>query len=327
MAISQADGGTRSGLLWEVERILTELDYEHRPQILIMENVVQVHSEKDYPYFEKWIIKLEQLGYCNFYTDLNASDYGIPQNRERCFMVSIKGNDINYKFPSAFSRELNLKDFLEEEVNPKYYLSQAMLDYLTGKNQKQSKYNRREVFERNLDPNKEIAATITTCAGQRPTDNFIIEWEDDSDFIPVINATKKGYLEAEEGDGVDIGSRMHSHRGTVQKGMAQTLKTSLEIGVVVKNDGTLTINNEEGKKKKLWIRKLSAKECTRLMAFQDIDYEHMVECGLADSNIIHCMGDSIPVSLLIVIIAKLCGLNNLETEILAKEYINEIKKR
>ena len=82
MDTSQAQGGTRSGLLWEVERILSECkDIGAMPNVLIMENVPQIHSEKDYPNFEKWMLRLEELGYCNFYTDLNAKDYGIPQNR------------------------------------------------------------------------------------------------------------------------------------------------------------------------------------------------------------------------------------------------------
>ena len=173
MSVSQADGGTRSGLLWEVERILGEC--EQKPNILIMENVPQIHSEKDYPHFEKWMLALEKLGYCNFWSDLNGKDYGIPQNRERTFMVSILGVDLNYKFPLPFERELTLADMLEEHVSEKYYLSPKMIDYLTGVNQKESKYDRGSVFERNFNPNKEVAATITTAAGQRPTDNFIIE--------------------------------------------------------------------------------------------------------------------------------------------------------
>ena len=326
MAVSQAKGGTRSGLLWEVERILLECEQlGTMPNVLIMENVPQIHSEKDMPNFRKWIIALENMGYNNYFTDLNASDFGIPQNRERCFMVSVLGREFNYKFPIPFEREKSLSDFLESNVDEKYYLSQKMLDYLTGKNQKESKYNRREVFERNLDPNKDVAATITTCSGQRPTDNFVITWDDDSDFIPIINNTKKGYLEGEVGDGVNIGSRMHHQRGNVQKGMIQTLKTSLEIGVIVKNDGTIKINNEEGTKKKLWIRKLSSKECLRLMAFQDKDCEHMKEVGLVDANLVHVAGDSIPVNLLLGIFCKLFGKTNEETKEIIKDYIKGIK--
>ena len=173
MSVSQAEGGTRSGLLWEVERILGELT--EKPQILVMENVPAIHSEKDMPNFRKWIHRLEELGYTSFYEDLNGKDFGIPQNRERCFMVSILGKDLLYKFPRKIGRKYTLKDFLQDKVDEKYYLSQKMVDYLTGVNQKESKYDRGSVFERNLNPNKDIAAAVLTTAGQRATDNFILD--------------------------------------------------------------------------------------------------------------------------------------------------------
>lgn len=83
-----SDTSTRSGLLWEVERILTEL--EEKPQILLMENVPQVHSQDNIEDFKKWIMRLEELGYSNYWQDLIATDYGIPQTRNRCFMISIQ---------------------------------------------------------------------------------------------------------------------------------------------------------------------------------------------------------------------------------------------
>ena len=171
---------TRSGLLWEVERILNECKkegYKHMPTILLMENVPQIHEKRNYPNFEKWMLSLEQLGYTNYYKDLNAKDFGVPQTRNRTFMISIlrkpNGEEYNYKFPISFERKYNLKDLLENQVDKKYYLSSKMIDYLIGINQKESKYNRYEVFKRNLNPNKKIAATITTLCGQRPCDNFI----------------------------------------------------------------------------------------------------------------------------------------------------------
>lgn len=82
--------GTRSGLLWEVERLLNET--ENPPQVLLMENVPQVHSKKNMSDFEEWIKFLESKGYSNYYEDLNAKNYGIPQSRNRCFMVSILGD-------------------------------------------------------------------------------------------------------------------------------------------------------------------------------------------------------------------------------------------
>ena len=77
--------GTRSGLLWEVERLLNET--ENLPQILLMENVPQVHSKKNIDDFNKWIDFLESIGFRNYWKDLNSKDYGIPQSRNRTFMV------------------------------------------------------------------------------------------------------------------------------------------------------------------------------------------------------------------------------------------------
>lgn len=88
--------GTRSGLLWEVERLLKEMN--ERPQILLMENVTQVHGKANIEDFKQWISFLESIGYQNFWQDLNAKDFGVPQNRERCFMVSLLGN-YTYHFP------------------------------------------------------------------------------------------------------------------------------------------------------------------------------------------------------------------------------------
>lgn len=115
------ESGTRSGLLWEVERLLKET--KEKPQILIMENVPQVLSAKGW---REWNVFLENLGYSNYAQVLNAKNFGIPQNRERCFMVSILG-DYSYEFPRPFELKDRLKDFLENDVDEKYYLSDRMI--------------------------------------------------------------------------------------------------------------------------------------------------------------------------------------------------------
>ena len=93
-----------------------------------MENVPNVHGKKNIENFNKWISKLEELGYSNYWQDLNAKNYGVPQNRNRCFMVSILG-DYSYTFPEPFELKLRLKDVLEDEVEEKYYLSDKIIDY------------------------------------------------------------------------------------------------------------------------------------------------------------------------------------------------------
>lgn len=114
------ESGTRSGLLWEVERLLKKA--KELPQILLMENVPDVISEKNSADFFAWCRFLEDLGYTNKYAILNAKDFGVPQNRERCFMLSWLG-DFHYDFPQAKPLTVRLKDFLEPDVDKKYYLS------------------------------------------------------------------------------------------------------------------------------------------------------------------------------------------------------------
>ena len=112
--------GTRSGLLWEVERLLKEADT--LPQVLLMENVPQVHGKKAFDDWKDWLLFLESKGYSNYWADLNAKNYGVPQNRNRTFCVSLLGN-YTYEFPKPFPLEKRLKDVLEDEVDEKYYLS------------------------------------------------------------------------------------------------------------------------------------------------------------------------------------------------------------
>lgn len=109
--------GTRSGLLWEVERLLDEC--EELPQVLLMENVPEVIGKNNVKHFAKWLEKLESLGYKNKWQRLNAIDFEIPQNRDRCFMVSVLG-DYFYNSPSPIGCELKLKDVVM--YNPQYKL-------------------------------------------------------------------------------------------------------------------------------------------------------------------------------------------------------------
>ncbi len=121
--------GTRSSLLWECERAIDTL----RPKVLLMENVKALVSKKFMPYFQKWCEVLEGYGYRNYWQVMNARDYGVPQNRERVFMIS-KLDDTPFVFPEPFPLELRLKDVLEDHVDEKYYLSDKALEYFNRVN-------------------------------------------------------------------------------------------------------------------------------------------------------------------------------------------------
>lgn len=123
--------GTRSGLLWEVERLLHECG-ENLPQILVMENVKQVISKKNKPDFDMWRESLRDMGYESEYQVLNAKDYGVAQNRERCFMVSWIG-DYSYEFPKPIPLTKRLRDYLESEVDEKFFLTDEQVSTFVAK--------------------------------------------------------------------------------------------------------------------------------------------------------------------------------------------------
>lgn len=117
--------GTRSGLLWEVERLLNEC--EEKPQILLMENVPTIINKRNKADFDNWCEVLESMGYSNYYECLNAKNFDVPQNRNRCFMVSLLEG--SYKFPVGRPTEKRLKDVLEDEVPEQFYLSNDAIEH------------------------------------------------------------------------------------------------------------------------------------------------------------------------------------------------------
>lgn len=134
------DSGTTSSLLWECEKIIRVV----KPKYLLMENVANLLSKKFFPEFEKWLNILRDLGYTNYYQILNAKDYGIPQNRERVFCVSIRGNHSYYQFPKPIPLTKKLRDMLEDRPDTKFFLSedaQNKVSY-TNKDVKQQEIKR-----------------------------------------------------------------------------------------------------------------------------------------------------------------------------------------
>lgn len=129
----EKDSGTRSSLLWECERAI---EYK-RPKYLLMENVKALTQKKFMPDFNKWLQLLESYGYVNFWSVLNSKNFGVPQNRERVFCVSIRddGDNPKYHFPNTFPLEICLADILEDEVDEKYFLRDEMLARFCEKSQ------------------------------------------------------------------------------------------------------------------------------------------------------------------------------------------------
>ncbi|CEP39620.1 C-5 cytosine-specific DNA methylase [[Clostridium] sordellii] len=116
--------GTRSGLLYECEKIIEV----KRPKFLLLENVKNLVGKRFKEDFGKWLEYLKSLGYKNYWKVLNSKDYGIPQNRERVFVISTLGTDLEFEFPKPIDLERKLKDLLEEEVDESYYLSEEQIE-------------------------------------------------------------------------------------------------------------------------------------------------------------------------------------------------------
>jgi DNA (cytosine-5)-methyltransferase 1 len=123
-------GQTRSGLLYECEKIIET----KRPKYLLLENVKNLVSKKFKSQFKDWLTYLETLGYKNYWQVLNAKDYGVPQNRERVFVVSILGEHSTYEFPSPIPLMRVIKDILEDDVEERYYMNKPFKLVNKGQN-------------------------------------------------------------------------------------------------------------------------------------------------------------------------------------------------
>jgi DNA (cytosine-5)-methyltransferase 1 len=359
--------GTRSGLLWEIERILDEC--EELPQILLMENVPQVTGEKNRDAFRDWFCKLESLGYKSWYTIMNGKDCEIPQNRERCFMVSALG-DYCYEFTNPKPLKLRLKDMIENEVDEKYYLSEnaingmlkstfnqggleartekdGIIPSILARDYKDPKVviephceqvgqeikiveDKTKMFQYPRGENKggilevDACPTITTCSWENNC--MLVE---DEVKIAVNSATKSGYEIAEVGDSIDIAyPNSKTRRGRVGKEVAQTLMTSDQIAVLTDEPrfydyynkteiggeycGTLTTgtaHNGSGtffvqRNRDYRIRKLTPKECFRLMGVKDEDFERVAK-NQSNSSLYHLAGDSIITNCLMAIFKEM----------------------
>lgn len=276
----EEDSGTRSSLLWECRRPIAA----KRPKFLLMENVKALVSEKYRPLFLKWESWLRSLGYVNYTEILNAKDYGVPQNRERVFMLSIL-NGCWYEFPHPVRLEKRLKDVLELEVDGKYYLSETMLRFL------QKHTGRKEAFKpaKIADPNG-VSMTINARAYKMgKQDNYVMQigstketaWNrqqyriyDPTGISPTITTKSGGGLEPKilmQGRGFNKGGEADIP-GTIT-GSAWEQNNLLDYA---------------GR-----IRRLTPRECLRLMDVSDGDIDKIQAAGISDTQQYKLAGNSI----------------------------------
>jgi len=272
---------TRSGLLYEVERLL---NISEKPKYLLLENVKNLIGKKHKADFDEWLKTLEKMGYHNYWKVLNAKDYGIPQNRERVFVVSSL-EKIDYEFPEKEELKLKLKDMLENKVDEKFYIKKELSENLIKK-----------VSE------KEISKTIR-CGGKGSLD-LKHEWD-------LVGIKQVGMLNikgneqirrvySQDGISPTLSTMQGGNRqpkiiiGSTQKnaainkdGISPTLTSAMGCG-----GGQVPTHNYYNK-----IRKLTPLECWRLMGFKD-DQFYKAEKVNSNTQLYKQAGNSIVVNVL-----------------------------
>ena len=260
--------GTASSLAWEVIRLLREAkDEETLPHALLMENVPAILNKRNIAEFTRLVEELDAMGYESSYRVLNAKDYGVPQNRKRCFMISIlrsEGGLGSFQWPEPCPDGRVLKDVLEpaDDVPEKYYLSESRLEGLIRSTAKQAGKGNGFAFKpKGAD---DIAFSVTTCAGSRKTDNFVC----------VQTATLAG-------KGHECIRRIYS-----PEGLSPTVVTAAGGGHIPK----VELPGQETR-----CRKLTPLECFRLMGFSDEAFRRAKGLGLCDTDLYRQAGNSIAV--------------------------------
>lgn len=273
---------TRSGLLWEVQRILEEC--EELPQVLLMENVPQVHGEKNLSDFNEWIDFLSSKGYQNFWQDLNAKDYGIPQNRQRCFMVSILSDGyVGYEFPGKKELKKVLKDLLEDCVDEKYYID----------NEKTKKLIEQLIMNGGLESEERTTIDLCLKKPRKITIANCIKAKYDTG-ISNLQSDGSGVMEVKK-----LGNYLghdSNFAGTVydKNGLSPTLRTPT-------GGNTVTM---------IRIRKLTPRECWRLMGFSDTDFDKASAVN-SNTQLYKQAGNSIVVNVLMGIFEAMIKKENL----------------
>lgn len=322
---------TRSSLLWEVERLLDDLSYrggrQSLPQMLLMENVPNVHGKKNIENFNAWIGKLESLGYSNFWKDLNSKDFGVPQDRNRCFMVSLL-DDCSYHFPSGFPLEIGLKDVLEQEVDEKYYISEEQ-----AKRIRASTFTERRSLivpvpstgggtdahaNRARVPRNNLCRTIR--AGGRSSFDGKHSW-DIVEIIEMVEVIQKGRGKnegfCEERETCPTITSSFFEQNTLVSPHTKKVKVFQyprgynpggEIGnecyPTVRQDNTERYTNAVWQEGDSRIRRLTPKETWRLMGFADEDFEKASKVN-SNTQLYKQAGNSIVVPVLEAIFKQL----------------------
>ena len=305
-ASGDKDSGTRSSLMWETIRIVEKI----KPKCVIWENVKNLLSQKHRHNFDAYLETMEQLGYENYYKVLNAKDYGIPQNRERIFTISIKKTEFGdgmimvpyYEFPKPQELKLKLKDMLEDEVDEKYYLKKT--NNLVFNESRASWDNSGKGYGSQQDRayyQDGLCPTLSNCNASGDKSQVVLQ-----DKALCINSlmyngknVKLPTIQAAMGNG-------GGNVPVVVKNQGKEIVKKTEMANTLMARDYKGFGNQEmtGVCKNAKIRKLTPKECWRLMGFDDIDYEKAAKVN-SNTQLYKQAGNSIVVNVLEAILTNL----------------------
>lgn len=319
--------GTRSGLLYECEKII-----EHcRPKYLLLENVKNLVGKKFKADFDKWLEYLEGLGYTNYWQVLNAKNYGVPQNRERVFVISILGEHELFEWPTPIPLDKCIADILEDEVDEKYYLSEEYTKRFiestnkpkypmgnaytvlgtTVENEEEKGTNSRHWV---YDPNGCISTLAATDYKQPKQiaeinqlgmldikgNEQIRRVYGDNGISPTLNTMQGGNRQpkilelpcicASRGRNPENPSDRTPGAPTEQRLEFNTKGTSNTITTVQKDNYVVEQTYR--------IRKLTPRECFRLMGMRDDDIDKIQAAGISNTQQYKMAGNSIVVDVL-----------------------------
>lgn len=270
---------TRSSLMWNSVEIIKHC----KPKYIIWENVKGVLQKKNIHNFEKYLSSLENIGYKNYYKVLNSKDYGIPQNRERIFVVSILGDD-EFEFPTGELLKINLFELLDEYVDAQYYIS---IDSFVKHNIK----NIENIVEKRVGDfrydegfrirKNNLSPTLTCKVGSSSLSANPLIFNKRI-FDRYMNNVKTNLSDN------GVGNNPCSREYVGLKEISPTLcARDYKDPKIVKflNQG-------------LTIRKLTPKECWRLMGFDDKDVDICINNGISNTQLYKQAGNSIVVNVL-----------------------------
>lgn len=269
--------GTGSSLLWECQKVI---EY-HKPKYLMLENIKNLVGKKFRGDFDDWLEILEKYGYNNYWKVINAKNYGIPQNRERVFVISIRKDvdDGNFEFPQKQELQVRVKDFLENKVEEKFYYSKERTEKLL----KTLEEKGLKVNTDKLDCVGEIEISGYDCLKRVYNENGL---------CPTISTCQGGNTEPK------IAFCPSSREYTGFKDVSPTLCARDY------KDPKTVIVFEERVYNGFIIRKLTPKECWRLMGFADEDF-HKAKQICSNAQLYKQAGNSIVVNVLEVIFKEL----------------------